>query len=81
MTEEQNTQQATGIKNAELFDNVLDKNEQVLRVIKPNKLKLFVYWFLSAFWINVWDWGAFLIQNIQSGLQSLFCIPRIFRHL
>ena len=54
MAEEQNTQQATGIKNAELFDNVLDKNEQVLRVIKPNKLKLFVYWFLSAFWINVW---------------------------
>ena len=54
MAEEKLTEQSKNIQYAELFDNVLDKNEQILRVIKPNKLKLFVYWFLSAFWINVW---------------------------
>lgn len=40
--------------NANLFESILDKNEQVLRVIKPNKLKLFISWFISAFWINLW---------------------------
>ncbi len=37
-----------------LFDGVLDKDEKVIKVIKPNKLKLFISWFMLAFWINVW---------------------------
>ena len=44
------------IKNesTNLFDNVLDKNEQIIKIIKPNKLKLFIYWLSNAFWINFW---------------------------
>lgn len=41
-------------ESTNLFDNVLDKNEQIIKIIKPNKLKLFIYWLSNAFWINFW---------------------------
>lgn len=43
----------------ELFNNILDKDEQVVKVFKPNKLKMFFSMFFRWFWI--WVWFLFLL--------------------
>lgn len=62
------------IKDAELFANVLDKNEKVIKVMKPNKLKLFVYWFSLAFWISLWIGVVSIIPMSTSGMDSGYFI-------
>lgn len=43
----------------ELFNNILDKDEQVVKVFKPNKLKMFFSMFFRWMWI--WVWFLFLL--------------------
>ena len=63
------------VKNAELFANILDKNEKIIKVIKPNKLKLFVYWFTASFWSAFWIVFCSIIPMICSGAESGTFIP------
>lgn len=60
------------IENAELFANILDKNEKIIKVIKPNKLKLFVYWFISSLWISFWVAFCSVIPMLCSGTEGVF---------
>ena len=46
-------QQKENYKDINLFDNILEKNEKVIKIIKPNKLKLFISWLGYALWVNV----------------------------
>ena len=59
------------IKNesTNLFDNVLDKNEQIIKIIKPNKLKLFIYWLSNAFWINFWIAIITILPMLSAGWE------------
>ena len=38
----------------ELFNNILDKDEQVLKIFKPNKLKMFFSMFFRGFFVWLW---------------------------
>lgn len=43
----------------ELFNNILDKDEKILKVFKPSKLKMFFSMFFRWFWC--WVWFLFLL--------------------
>ena len=62
--------QIENYQDSNLFDNVLEKNEKVIKIIKPNKLKLFVYWLGYAFWINVWIALIGIIPMIGTSLET-----------
>ena len=67
--------QIENYQDSNLFDNVLEKNEKVIKIIKPNKLKLFVYWLGYAFWINVWIALIGIIPMIGTSLETNTNIP------
>ena len=56
-------------ESTNLFDNVLDKNEQIIKIIKPNKLKLFIYWLSNAFWINFWIAIITILPMLSAGWE------------
>lgn len=58
------------VLDATLFDNVLEKNEQVLKVIKPNKFKLIFYWMINAFWINLWIAIIGILPIVSTDLEN-----------
>lgn len=63
------------VKNEELFANILDKNEKIIKVIKPNKLKLFVYWFSAVFWVAFWLVFCSVISMIGASMDAGVSIP------
>ena len=67
--------QIENYQDSNLFNNVLEKNEKVIKIIKPNKLKLFVYWLGYAFWINVWIALIGIIPMIGTSLETNTSIP------
>ena len=58
------------VLDATLFDNVLEKNEQVLKVIKPNKFKLIFYWMINTFWINLWIAIIGILPIVSTDLEN-----------
>ena len=63
------------IKNAELFSNVLDSKEQIIKVLRPNKLKLFVYWYSYSLWIAIWIAVCSIVPMATSGAESGTVVP------
>ena len=63
------------VTHSELFTNVLDAKEKIIKVIKPNKLKLFVYWFSAAFWIGFWIAFCSILPMATSSFESGYVIP------
>lgn len=63
------------VQNAELFANVLDTKEKVIKVMKPNKLKLFVYWYSASFWIAFWIAFCSVLPMLTSGAESGIIVP------
>lgn len=58
----------------EVFNDILDKNEEILNVYKPNKLKLFLSvlagWLLSTIWIFVPIFFAFAFGEAGADLSQ-----------
>jgi len=40
----------------EMFEPVLEKNEKILKIYKPNKCKFAWFWFLTGFFSIIWIW-------------------------
>ena len=53
-----------------LFTNILNKDEKIVKVIKPNKLKLFMYWFTYSFWVCFWLAFCSVLPMLTSGIEG-----------
>ena len=53
-----------------LFTNILNKDEKIVKVIKPNKLKLFIYWFTYSFWVCFWLAFCSVLPMLTSGIEG-----------
>ena len=54
----------------ELFNNILDKDEQIVKVFKPNKLKMFFSMFFKWFWCWIWFLLVLLLEVFVPGTDD-----------
>ncbi|MCK9575633.1 MAG: PH domain-containing protein [Clostridia bacterium] len=59
----------------EIFTNILDKDEVIIRTFKPNKAKLFLSSILLTFFVLIWIVATPLIGMLSSGVNVQIIVP------
>ena len=48
-----------------VFENILDKNEQIIKVFKPNKLKFYLSTFLIYIFSTIWFFVPAILAVVE----------------